>query len=304
MAPKSPVICANRAGSGSTRPQFRSRSAFTLIELLVVIAIIAILAALLLPALSKAKVKALSTQCMSNSRQMMLGWVQYAMDNHDQLVNNYNTASVQQEYDNKTFRSWVNDLLNWQIDPSSFDPSGITQAPFFKYTSSLDIYRCPADRYVSPLQRAAGYSHRLRTYSMNCCMGAYQPGWSSSVNTFFTGYRQFMKSSQIPNPAQIFVMMDEHPDSTDDGYFMTCPNPDGTQWPLGHWYNLPGSLHDGACGVSFADGHAEIHKWKSRVCTILPVTFNPVRYKPFSDDPTYANQDAHWLGDRTSVPNQ
>jgi prepilin-type processing-associated H-X9-DG protein len=226
--------------------------------------------------------------------------MQYAQDANDQLVNNFNTAAVMAEYQNKTYRSWANNLMDWTLGPYVFDTAGIVNAPFFRYTTGIGIYRCPADNFVSPLQRAGGYTARLRTYSMNCCMGAYDVGWVSDVNTFYPAYRQFLRLSQIPNPSQLFVILDEHPDTINDGYLDTNPNPDPSVFTM--WNDVPASLHGGGCGLSFADGHSEIHKWKSTVCTIHPVTYNPFRLVPFSKDPLNGNADASWLAIRTSVP--
>lgn len=274
--------------------------AFTLIELLVVIAIIAILAAMLLPALNKAKVRAQATMCMSNGRQLMLAWQQYCGDNNDQLVNNFGIDGTTTEIDNKTYRSWVNDVMGWTLDPQIIDTTGIIQAPFYKYVGGTGVYKCPADRYLNGLQIAAGWIARPRSYSMNCYFGPYLPtGPFNPGNTFDPTYTQFYKSTAVPNPANFFVTVDEHPDSINDGYIRPL------QPGLGNYtgYNdLVASYHDGACGFSFADGHSEIHKWASKACTVLPVKMQTLALVPFSVDPQNAATDAQWIASHSSVP--
>src|SRR5215831_13296116 len=136
---------------GCSRLKLGKGSAFTLIELLVVIAIIAILAAMLLPALSKAKCRAQAVHCMNNSRQLMLAWMQYYSDNQDQLVNNYGQPFSALEEQNQTYQSWVNNIMGWNATDMFGDRmdkvDGITMAPFYKYSGGLKIYKCPADNF-------------------------------------------------------------------------------------------------------------------------------------------------------------
>jgi len=301
-AMKKYLYCANKTGAERNKSRLNAHRAFTLIELLVVIAIIAILAALLLPALTKAKVKAQAISCMSNSRQLMFGWVQYSLDNNDRLVNNFGIVETMATIANKTYQSWVNDVESWSnSDPQVFDLTGIQQAAFYKYVGGIGVYKCPADHYLSGGQKAAGFPDRPRSYSMNCYFGAYSPGWTKDANFFFSAYSQFLKSSAVLNPSSLYVTLDEHPDSINDGYFTDSADPDYTKWPMQRWNDLPASYHNGACGFSFADGHSEIHKWKSYVCTVLPVRFSPPLQIPFSSDPGNGSIDAKWIASRSSV---
>jgi prepilin-type N-terminal cleavage/methylation domain-containing protein/prepilin-type processing-associated H-X9-DG protein len=246
---------------------------FTLIELLVVIAIIAILAAMLLPVLNKAKVKAQLMTCINNNKQFGTAWVMYAGDNSDRLVNNYLGAAMATEVQNQTYRNWVNSFMGWQVDPTVTNLQVYQLGIFADYVGkSAGIFKCPADNYLSAAQRAAGYTARTRSFAMNAFMGADNNDpdgyWQMGANDSDPLYRQWIKLTGIDISSQRWVTIEEHADWINDGWFIT--NPDwttATEWSG----DTPAWYHAGACSFSFADGHAETHKWRSST-TMFPIT--------------------------------
>ena len=248
--------------------------AFTLIELLVVIAIIAILAALLLPALAKAKEKAKEQSCLVNTRQLMLAWMMYPDDYDGKLVSNHGVAETLAKRQN-----WVNNVMDHFLSKDNTNILFIKEALLSPYTSkSAGIYKCPSDRFLTMKQRAAGWESRVRSFSMNCFVGdAGQLNAPGPQNALSPGWRQFLKMTDIPSPTEIFVMLDEHPPTLNDGWFHLYPTY-GTGDEIA-------SNHNGRATFSFADGHSETKQ---------------IIFK--GDDKKTAAVKKNWLGPRASVP--
>ena len=279
--------CENQGRSGG-----RAGWAFTLVELLVVIALIAVLAALLLPTLNRARVRAQGYQSVSNTRQLVLAWVLYSDDNSGRLAYNLGGPGGGKSPALKTNLNWVNNNLTWELDTDNTNTATLTEASLGPYANRVaSIYRCPADRTLSKIQLEKGWTARVRSYSMNAMVGDAGELTEYGFNQNNPKYAQFFRLTDIPRPSDIFVFVEEHPDSINDGYFLN-------QFRTNQWIDLPSSDHNGAAPFAFADGHAQLQRWVDST-TKQPLQPGVVDF-PVSVS-AGATNDLYWVMQRTSV---
>lgn len=270
-------------------------NAFTLVELLVVIAIIGILAAMLLPALSKGRQHADRIYCMNNHRQLAIAWRMYSDDNQDKLL----YASEDPDVPDTVNAAWVTGTLDFSSNPSNWDPDlTIKKSPLWPYCGkNLTLWKCPSDH--STVDVAGERKPRVRSMSMNIFLG----GWGGTDGNWgapFSDYMIYTKQSQLqnPGPAKVFVFLDMREDSIDMGNFAARMK----GWPdrpdQYGFYDLPGYYHHLAGGFSFADGHSEIHRWRDGR-TMKPVVAGGFVNDQFSSP---ANQDVAWLQEHSTRP--
>ena len=281
------------ACSRGDRPSGRWPKArgFTLIELLVVIAIIAILAAMLLPALAKAKQRAHAIKCANNLRQLQLASMIYSGDNGDKIVRtggqSLNVGFLPNPWtdDGNPNNMWVYGDIS--VPLSAANPELLRVGLLYPYVKTIDIYKCPADHRSAFGAGSTASPLSVRSMSMNGWMNAII-SWNVTIAHTSRGH-DFRKQSDIRNASNTFTFIDENPWSINDGWFICDPT-------LNHWVDIPASYHNNAGGLSFADGHAEIKKWRdqnmigARSANVNPPTPDPGDMAWLMERSTYIDQ--------------
>jgi prepilin-type processing-associated H-X9-DG protein len=273
-----------RAGTGQNARRL-FRGGFTLVELLVVAGTVALLLMVVTPAFSRMKPNGYAVQCQNNTRQLAMAWQMYADDNSGKLVVNlHGGANAGGAGDSFYGQNWASGWLDWASSTDNTniafltDPRYARLAPYLN--SATNVFKCPADKYLSSAQRTFGWTQRARSYSASIYLGA----GNAELGPVDSIYKHVIKTSDLlyPTPAQTWVHVDEHPDSINDPAFFSPRQ--------AAWIDNPATYHNGAAGFSFADGHSEMHKWSGSLTRLTSVGFYFSSISALPGDP-----DIHWV---------
>lgn len=274
--------------------------AFTLIELLVTVAVIGILASILLPALNTAKIKATTTACLNNKKQLSVALGLYTFDNDDWLPMNSHFSERLMRSDGTFIPNWVSGNLTWDINSDNTNVEKVVAKEWSSLSSMLGSqsipFSCPSDRYLSAPQKQLGWTRRIRSVSMNYLVGPGLEYGTSKRDPLPPGLKLFERMSQFKRKAtsDIITFLDEHPDSIYDPVFeIPLEIPTEPEFPGAFWPSLPGSNHGGAT-FAFADGHVEIKKWNAEY-TKQNVLYSRWKHLPPNDPKVRDKRDFIWM---------
>ena len=270
---------------------------FTIIEVLVIVGMLAFSACLLAPALARTKTNGLAIHCLNNTRQLIRAWQMYTEDNHGKIALNYHGGDAMNgNYPAALGPGWASGWLDWTTSPDNTNVAFVANARYATLAPYVHrdptVFKCPADKYLSEVQKVRGWTQRVRSYSASLGIGA----GNAAAGPWDSIYRQTTNTDTLlfPGPAETFVFLDEHPDSiSDPGYFSPAH---------GSWIDIPTTLHNGAAAVAFADGHLELHKWTGSLASGRATQVYAIdgSYINGVVTTTQGDPDLHWVSYHTS----